>query len=389
LLRGHLAAAERAFISSITGFQAAGQHTIVAWSGYSLIQIQRARGRLDAATRTCQQMLKITAEPGRSPLPAAGPGYVGLAEIAYQRNELETALRRVTEGIELCRQFPYTPPLAAGLITLAWIRQVTGDPGGALAAMSEAEQVSPGPAGLLNPVPAQRARLLLAQGDHAAAASWTEESGLSGDHETSYPREPGYLVLARVMLARGRPRQALALLDKLHAAALVQHRVGSQIEVGALRALALAAIGEEAEALTALAQALTLACPQGYLRVFADEGPPMAALLARLIKASRTGHTGAPLSMLASLQHAFDPGPSTPVDRAAAAAVSGLIEPLTSRELEVLALLATGKSNHAIADHLVVTVDTVKKHVSHVLDKLAAANRTEAVARARELSLIS
>ena len=95
-------------------------------------------------------------------LPAAGPGYVGLADIAYQRDELDTALRYATEGIALCRQFVYTPPLANGLATLAMIRQATGDPAGALEAITEAEQASPGPAGLLNPVPAQRARLLLA-----------------------------------------------------------------------------------------------------------------------------------------------------------------------------------------------------------------------------------
>ena len=129
-LRGHLPAAERAFTSSIAGFRAAGQHITTAWSGYSLAQIQRAQGRLDAAARTCQYMLEITAAPGRPPPPAAGPGYVGLAEMAYLRDELDTALQHVTKGIELCRQFAYTPPLAAGLVTLAWIRQATGDPAG-------------------------------------------------------------------------------------------------------------------------------------------------------------------------------------------------------------------------------------------------------------------
>ena len=99
-LRGHLAAAERSFVSSITGFRAAGQHIETAWSGYSLVQIQRAEGRLNAAVGTCRHMLEITAGPGRPPLPAAGPGYVGLAEMAYQRNELDTALRHVTEEVE-------------------------------------------------------------------------------------------------------------------------------------------------------------------------------------------------------------------------------------------------------------------------------------------------
>jgi LuxR family maltose regulon positive regulatory protein len=389
-LRGHLAAAEHAFVSSIAGFRAAGQHITTAWSGYSLVQIQRAQGRLGAAARTCQQMLKITAGPGRPPPPAAGPGYVGLAEMAYQRNELDTALRQVTEGIALCRQFAYTPPLAAGLVTLAWIRQATGDPAEALAAIGEAGQASPGPPGLLNPVPAQRARLLLAQGDLAAAVRWTEERGLGADDDPDYPREPGYLVLARVLLAQGQPGQALALLDRLHAAAAAQDRAGSLIETGALRALALAATDDQAEAVAALAGTLALAYPQGYVRVFADEGPPMAALLGRLIAAQRTGRAAAkvPLGCLARLQHAFDAGPSAPGHRPAASTMHGIVEPLTSRELQILEMLAAGMSNQAIARQLVVSLDTVKKHVSHVLGKLGAASRTEAVARARQLALI-
>ncbi|MFZ0192927.1 MAG: LuxR C-terminal-related transcriptional regulator [Streptosporangiaceae bacterium] len=190
---------------------------------------------------------------------------------------------------------------------------------------------------------------------------------------------------ARVLLAQDRPRQALALLDRLHAAAVAQDRTGSLIEIGALRALALAASGEETVAVTVLAEALLLACPQGYVRVFADEGPQMAVLLGRLIVAQRTGRAAGdvPLGYLARLQRAFRtgrPGPDLiPV---------GIVDPLTSRELEVLKMLAAGRSNQAIACELVVTLDTVKKHVGHVLGKLGAANRTEAVARACELSLI-
>ena len=106
--------------------------------------------------------------------------------MAYQRNELDAALQHLTEGIALCRQLAYTPPLAAGLVTLAWIRQARGDPAGALEAMGEAVQAAPGPPGLLNPVPAQRARLLLAQGDLAAAARWATERGLGPDDEPDY-----------------------------------------------------------------------------------------------------------------------------------------------------------------------------------------------------------
>ena len=143
--------------------------------------------------------------------------------------------------------------------------------------------------------------------------------------------------------------------------------------------------------MAALADALTLACPQGYVRIFVDEGKPMAALLGRLIMAQRAGQAAAevPLGCLARLQRAFDseatmlaPG------RLTTGVAPGLVEALTRRELEVLGMLAAGRSNHAVAGELVVTIDTVKKHVSHILDKLGAANRTEAVARARELGLI-
>ena len=391
-LRGRLAEAEPAFTSSIAGWQAAGQAALTAWDRYQLAQVQRALGRLDAGIQTCQEALRATAVPGRPPAPAVGLAYVGLADVAYQRNELDSALRYVTEGIPLCRQFLYGTSLAAGLVTLAWIRQAAGDPAGALEAIGEAGHASPATAGLLNPFPAQRARLLLAQGDVAAAARWADKTGLHADDEPGYPREPGYLVLARVLLSQQRPAEALALLDRLYAAAVAQKRVGSVIEAGALRALALAACGEDAEAVNALADVLTLACPQGYVRVFADEGPPMAALLGRLIAAQRSGQAavGVPLGCLARLQRAFDVGHTGPGSRSgtAPAAVPGLVEQLTSRELEVLGMLAAGKSNQAIADQLVVTLDTVKKHVSHLLGKLAAANRTEAVTRARELGLI-
>ena len=387
-LRGRLAEAEGVFVSSIAGW--ADKPTITAWGRHILGQVQRARGRLDAVVLSCQQALESITMPGRRPPPAAGQAYVDLGDVAYQRNELDTALRQVTEGIALCRPLAYTPPLAAGLVALAWIRQATGDPAGALEAIGEAGQAAPGPAGLLNPVPAHRARLLLAQGDLAAAARWTKEQGLAAEDGPDYPREPGHLVLARLLLAQDRPGQALALLDRLYAAAAAQDRTGSLIEAGALRALALAASGDEAGAVAALAETLMLACPQGYVRVFADEGRPMAALLGRLIAAQRTGQAAAdvPLGYLAQLRRAFDAGPATPDPGQNAPAGPGIVDPLTGRELEVLRMLAAGRSNQAIAGELVVTLDTVKKHVGHVLAKLGAANRTEAVARARELSLI-
>ncbi len=217
------------------------------------------RGRVCGGLQRHRQALAITAPPGQPALPVAGIGYVGLAEVAYQRNELEAALQYLSDGIPLCRQFNYTQPLATGLATLAWIRQASGDPGGALEAIGEAERA--GPAArltvLLNPVPALRARLLLAQGDLAAAARWAEEHGLGADDEPDYPREREYLVLARALIAEDRPRQALALLERLHVAAAAQDRTGSIIEIGALRALVFAAAGDQNAAVDALARQLS------------------------------------------------------------------------------------------------------------------------------------
>ena len=396
-MRGRLDDAERAFTSNIGGWRAAGERYLAALSCHRLGLVQRAQGRLDAAIGTYQQALEITAASGRPALPAAGFAYAGLAEVAYQRGELDAARRHLTEGIALCRQLSYTQPLATGLATLAWIRQAEGDPGGALDAIAEAERFAP-VANPLNPVPAQRARLLLTQGDLAGAVRWTEQRRLRPDDEPSYAHEPEYLVLARVLLAQDLPDQALGLLERLHAAAAAQGRTGSVIEARALQALALAASGQESAALAVLAEALSLAWPQGYVRVFADEGAPMGALLGRLIAAQRRDRTAAgdvPLEYLGRLARAFGrdgvhavaPGASS-ARGGGAVLLPGLVEALSERELEVLRLLAAGKQNHQIAEELYVALDTVKKHVTHIFQKLGAANRTEATARAHELDLL-
>jgi LuxR family maltose regulon positive regulatory protein len=393
-LRGRPEDAERGFAAIVAGWQAAGERPLAASACHFLGQVQRAQGRLDAALATYQRVLEITAPPGRAAVPAAGIGYVGMAEVAYQRGELDAALSHVTEGIARCRQVNWTQPLATGLVTLAWIRQASGDPAGAMAAMAEAGRAAPGPAvaNMFNPVPAQRARLLLARGEVAAAARWTQQRGLGADDEPVYQRELEHLVLARVLLAQGRAGPVLALLHRLHAQATAQGRLGSLIEIQALLALALAASGDEAAAVDRLAGTLALACPQGYVRVFADEGAPMGVLLGRLVAAQRAEQATAravPLGCLARVLQAFGQQQAEAGSRPrTAAAVPGLVEQLTAREMEILRLVAAGTPNQAIAEQLVVTLDTVKKHITHLLAKLGAANRTEAVARARQLGLI-
>jgi LuxR family maltose regulon positive regulatory protein len=254
--------------------------------------------------------------------------------------------------------------------------------------MEEAVRVSdPAVVDLLNPVPAQRARLLLSRGDVAAAARWTEQRGLAADDQPSYPREVAYLLLARVLLAQDQPDRALDVLDRLYAAAAAQDRAGSVIEIQALRALGLAAVGDEAGAVATLAEALTLAHPQGYVRVFVDEGPAMGALLGRLIRAQQVAVPGDYVGRIVrALEHDLAVAPD---ERPSAAIVPGLVTALSDRELEVLVLLAAGKQNQDIADELHMALNTVKKHVTHIFEKLGATNRTEATARARQFGLLT
>jgi LuxR family maltose regulon positive regulatory protein len=397
-LGGRLEQAERGLAQVV-----AGPHGQVALAGRLALSddlglVQQAQGRLRAAMGTYRRALGIVTRPGRPPLPAAGLALVGLAEILRERGDLDGALRHAIEGIERCRSVAYSPPLATGLVTLAWTRQARGEQDGAFQAMEEAQQVVPGPdvSSLHDPAPAERARLLLAHGRLEEALAWVEEQGLGGEEDLpSYPREREYLLLARVLLAQQAPDRALALLQRLHELAMARNRAGSVIRIRAVQALALLGIGDHQQALGTLTAALSQAWPEGYIRVFADEGPTMAALLRRLVAARQRGRlpqaSALPVGYLDRLLGAVgrvQQGVAALPAGEARAMAQGLVEPLTDRELQVLRLLAAGRRNQEVADELVVTVETVKKHTSHILDKLGAANRTQAVAHARQLGLI-
>jgi LuxR family maltose regulon positive regulatory protein len=394
LLQGRVGDAEPALTGIAADRWTAGEPYNALRACYTLSQVQRARGRLGAALATCRQGLDHAQAAGRAPLPASGVAHVGLAELLREQGELDGALDHAGQGVELCRQLGYAQWQVTSLAALAWIRQARGDEAGALAAIQDAERVLPSQevvTDLIFPAAVQRARLLLAQGQLAAVARWVTERGLDAEAEPSYAHEREFLVLARLLIAQQTPDQALPLLERLNHLAAAQGRVGSRIEVRVLQALALAAGGEEAGALDALAEALTLGCPEGYVRVFVDEGVPIADLLGKLIVATRTDPmlaAGVPPGYLRQLMDAINQESPIPMARQGGAAAAGLIEPLSVRELEVLELLAAGRANQQIADELVVALDTVKKHVSHILDKLGASNRTEAVTHARDLGLI-
>jgi len=375
------------------GRATAGHHPLVS-SCFTLGRVQRAQGRLTAALATFQGGLEFATQDGQPSTFHAAEAHIGLGQVLYERNHLEDARRHLTEGLELSRPLAEPQMATLALATMAWFHQATGDLAGARQAMEEAYRLMPGipAATLYYPASVERARLLLAQGQVEEAVRWTEKRGLGAEDEPSYLRERDQLLLARVLLAQGDAERALGLLRRLAALAECQRRTGSLIEIRAMRARGLQAAGNHDAALAELAGALALAAPEGYVRVFLDEGTPMAALLDGLAAAKRQSGAAArvPPAYLGRLLRALQQA-GMPVGRhgrRAAGVVPGLLEPLSARELEVLQLLAAGMSNQAIAGELVITLDTVKRHVTHIHGKLGAANRTQAVARARELGLL-
>jgi LuxR family maltose regulon positive regulatory protein len=224
------------------------------------------------------------------------------------------------------------------------------------------------------PAGCYQARLQIAQGNLAEASRWAQESGLNQvDFQVTYLHEIEYLTLARLLIAQGNLQTAESLLLRLHQAAVSGRRNGSLIEILILQAITLAAQKRGEEALSVLEEALRLAEPEGFIRIFLDEGPPMAGLLRQAV--AKDLHTSYALRLLNALGE-------TP------AAPQPLIEPLSERELEVLRRVAAGYSNQEIAQDLVVAISTVKKHINNIYDKLGVKSRTQAVARARELGLL-
>ena len=235
---------------------------------------------------------------------------------------------------------------------------------------------------------ALRAQLELAQGDLASAIHWADASGLSAhDDDLNYPREREYLTFTRVRIAQGLEdptgpylHDALCLLDRLLADAEAKARMSSVLEMLMLRALALRAQGKRAEALSVLQRTLRQAAPEGYVRLFVDEGTPMRLLL------QEAQARGIVPEYVARLLTAF--GASVSSAPAPLPNPGSLVEPLTEREREVLHLLLEGASNQEIARRLVLSINTVKRHVYNICGKLGVQSRTQAIVKARALNLL-
>jgi LuxR family maltose regulon positive regulatory protein len=210
------------------------------------------------------------------------------------------------------------------------------------------------------------------QGDLEMPARWAETIKPTLHDKLDTLREFQWLILVRVLIAQRLPDEAAPLLGYLQQTAESEGRTGRGIEILALQALALEAQGRPVQALNALKKALSLAEREGYVRTFVDEGIPMAVLLRRALAQSI-----AP-DYARRLLAAFDEPAAGPV----------LVEPLTRRELEVLRLIADGLKNPEIADHLVISVATVKRHVTNIYGKLGVSRRVQAIARAQDLGLL-
>jgi LuxR family maltose regulon positive regulatory protein len=236
-----------------------------------------------------------------------------------------------------------------------------------------------------HPVEAWKARVYLKLGRLSHAQDWAQKHGLTVDDALSYLQEFEHITLARVLIAayqsnraEGNVRDALALLDRLLKAAEEGKRTGSMIEVSILQALAHHARGNKAQALASLRRGLTLAEPEGYVRIFVDEGQVMTELLTGLSEVEGLKeYVRKLLSAFGKQSDAHIPPPSQP-----------LIDPLSDRELEVLRLVAQGLSNDEISKMLFLSVSTVKGHNLRIFGKLQVKSRTEAVARAHELGLL-
>lgn len=374
------------FVTTLCTCQIAEQHIL--------------QGRLHQAAQVYQQMLQHLMENKRTPPPIASIPYNGLGEVLREWNQLEAAEEHLTQGIELGKNWERIVAFD-GYVNLARVRHAQGDAASALRAIENAEQFANQMGGTQMDdfaVAAHKARLQVQQGNLDAAIRWAQERELDVArwNESSFYvlNEIESLVFARVLIAQGKSDEALHLLSEMHQVAEELGRGGVVIEILALQALAHHARGDAAQALIALERALALAEPEGYVRVFADEGEPMRSQISdfrlQIEKRVRDNDDHSLQSLFAytgQLLIAFKPTTLEPQPKSEIINLKSEIS-LSEREREVLRLIADGLSNQEIADKLVVAVSTVKTHINNIFAKLGVASRAQAINRARELRLL-
>lgn len=389
---GDLEAAHRSFAKGVVHQQMAGHTRFQIAGTHILADIRIAQGRLREAARTYEQSLRVATERGE-PVWGTANLYVGLSELHRERGDLRAAKQHLLRSKELGEHVGLPETRYRWYVALARIKEAQGDLDGALDLLDEAEiQYVESPDPDVRPIAALKTRVWVAQGRLAEALGWAREQGLSDHDDLSYLREFEHITLARVLLARYKSdreersiHEAMGLLKRLLKAAEEGGRMGSVIEILVLQALAHEAQGDSPSALAPLERALTLAEPEGYVRIFVDEGRPMAGLLSEAVAHGiMPDYAGRLLAVFEAETHESEEESHLPNTLPA----RSVVEPLSARELEVLRLIAQGLSNRQISERLFLALSTVKGHNRIIFSKLMVGRRTEAVARARELGLL-
>ncbi len=352
----------------------------------SLADLELRQGHLRQAAEYWDKALGVIQEQanwGTYPLPLTGWVYIRMGELLYEWNELPQAWEHLVQGLERAELGGDVRAMIAGYLIAGRLKLTQGDREAAAAYLEQARPHLQDAqfAHWISRFERLQLELWLAQERLRAAVNWSDQmlhnAAIEGRPESAITQ----LAMARVLIVKGdRPatRQALALLERLLQSAQEEGQTGVTVEALALQALAQWQHGERAASMIALERALRLAEPQGYVRLFADLGLPMARLL-------QEAHSRDVLPryverLLTAFIPAVAPSPS---------AGAALPEPLTDREQEILGLIAAGLTNREIAGQLVISPETVKKHASSIYGKLHVSNRTQATARARELGLLT
>jgi ATP/maltotriose-dependent transcriptional regulator MalT len=362
----------------------AGKLFFAIASTFGKADILSAQGRLRDVLQTYQQALELAAAHNAEGYTAHH--HLGLGMLYHEMGEDERAERHLQKSFELGRQTAIVDWAYRKSLAQAHLKESEDDLEDALDLLDEAQRFyvrTPTPN--LRPVAAVQARIYLKQGKLLEAQEWAHKSRLSLRDVPDYLHEFERLTLARIALAEYQSvhneqlcLDALGLLERQLKLAEEQDRLRSRIEILIVQALAFHARGESDEALASLEQALTLAEPEGYLRLFSAEGKPVVEMLSTLNDKNPNPYAKRILVLLEPPHNDL----SSPV------IPQPLVELLSERELEVLRLVALGFSNQEISQKLFVALSTVKGHNLRIFAKLQAKSRTEAVARARELNLL-
>jgi LuxR family maltose regulon positive regulatory protein len=382
LLLGDTAQAAAAFEQAFSLSQAAQNTYMALVSLYELGEAQLVQGALRAAGATFRRALKLAEERGTPGLTMNGAIHVGLAAVLREQGQLDEARRHALAGLELGQRGRSVGVQVCGLTRLGLVELARGDAAAAAEAFERAARLAPAAVDRRTSFLAHhdvQAQLWGRRPDLPAALSWVRARGLSAETEPDYFDETGLITLARISIAQGKPREALLVLERARAAAEAAGRIGRVIEMLTLESAALHAVGDLPRASAALARALSLGDREGFWQVFMDEGAPVADLLRRM--RSWNGSAGLAQRLLAALGGPADPPPPSPA--------AHLADPLSEREMDVLRLIAAGLATQEIARQLVVAPSTVQTHIKHLYSKLEVHNRTQAVARARQLGLMN